>query len=214
MRAGRNSSPTFASDLPADDRNEKATVVNTGLSIANFSALFRHRPSPKYFLRVLPRKKPGTPEIMRQQSLVLSPEILMSRSGKRLERFTEVDRHRRAEARQPQKPWTWRDKASVWGSLAAVGIFALIPFAGQSIQYHRSIDERLGHWKADYHLTDHTVEKLRVIELRFHDFESPLSIARQPSALETAAHQQEIAGHLAPEDARIFLERDTAKHTR
>jgi hypothetical protein len=135
----------------------------------------------------------------------------MSRSGERLEQFSEAAGKRRSKAGPPEA-WTWREKASVWGSLAALGVLALIPFADQSIKYHRSIEQRLENWKTDYHLSNETVEKLRVIELAYHDFESPLSTARQPLASEAEAHGQEIAKHLAPEHARVFLEREAANH--
>jgi len=83
----------------------------------------------------------------------------------------------------------------------------LIPFLDQSIKYRHSIDARLARWKADYHLTEETVEELRVIESKFRDFESPFSTAPPPSALEIEAHRQEIARHFAPEYAKMFLER-------
>jgi hypothetical protein len=128
-----------------------------------------------------------------------------------MERFSEAPRKRR-EAIKPPEPWTWRDKASVLACLAAVSLFFLVPYLDQSMKYQRSIDVRLESWRADYDLTAETVEKLRVIELAFHDFESPFSRAPRPSALESEAHGLEIAKHLSPEHAKVFLERETANH--
>ena len=133
----------------------------------------------------------------------------MSRSSKRLESFREVTKRKRdKKAAAPPAPWTWKEKLSVWGTIAGVMLLTLIPFFDQSVKHRQRIDKRIERWKAVYQLSDEQGNKVREIELEHHKGESPLSTSAPPTASEDEAHNRRIAGLMSAENGRKFLEHE------
>lgn len=126
----------------------------------------------------------------------------------RTPKFASFEKVRVTRSLEPAKPWTLKEKLSVWGTLAGVMLLVFIPFFDQYMDHRNIIEERIKSWRSEYHLSDQQVDEIRKIERKFHHFGRSLSNYRPPTPAEISLHHQEIASHLDPATAKIFLERE------
>ena len=134
----------------------------------------------------------------------------MSKSRRKLESFREVTKRRKDKKAGPE-PWTWKEKLSVWGTIAAVMLLTLTPFVDQTIKHRRLIDRRVERWRSEYHLTEEQFQKLRKIERDYHKSEGPISVSSSHTAAEDDAHAKDIASYMNPDDAKRFLEQESVQ---
>lgn len=126
----------------------------------------------------------------------------------RTPKFTATEKVRVMRALEPASPWTWKDKLSVWGTLAGVMLLVFIPFFDQYMDLRNVIEARLESWRIEYQLSDQQVDEIRRIERDFHRFGKVFAADPTPNPDEIARHHQEIASRMDAATAKLFLERE------
>jgi hypothetical protein len=123
-------------------------------------------------------------------------------------KFASIEKVRVKRVLEPAKPWTLKEKLSVWGTLAGVMLLVFTPFFDQYMDHRNIIEERIKSWRSEYHLSDQQVNEIRKIERDFHRFGRFFSNDPPPTPADISRHHQEIASRLDPAIAKIFLERE------
>lgn len=78
-----------------------------------------------------------------------------------------------------------------------------------------SISKTVEKWKTIYHIGDDLAERIKQIELDFHDSGSPFSIKPSRTRDEKHRHHEEISRLMSPEDGAHFMQamgRSEGKH--
>lgn len=109
------------------------------------------------------------------------------------------------------EPWTWKDRITVYGSLALIVVLVFLPFLDQRIRHYQRIENRVAKWATDYELSSEQIKKITVIEKEFHRHELPLAIGIPPSAEREDLHVRDIAAVMGDEHSERFLLRELSR---